>query len=283
MKRILHRALRRGRAVPAFNFYNLESLSAIVAAAAGAPVILAASESAIRYMGSGFASWAAKNHPLHLDHGKTFESCKNAIAIGFQSVMIDGSHLSFAENVRLTRRVVEYAHKRGVWVEAELGAIGGAEDEVRAHADDFTDPLQAKKFVESTGCDSLAIAIGTSHGAYKRIHGKGLRFDILKEVRRLLPKTPLVLHGASQIPQKYAAALGLKKAGGIPAAEVRRAVLAGINKVNVDSDARLAWAAAMKKMFARKTDDFDPRRYLSAASAEMAELYRKEIRLISGS
>jgi len=281
MKRILDQALRRGAAVPAFNFYNLESLRAIAAAAReiGAPVIFAASESAIKYMGADFAAWAAARYPLHLDHGKSFDACKAAISLGFGGVMIDASRLSFAENVKLTRRVVEYAHRRGVWVEAELGAIGGSEDDIRGRGGEFTDPAGAKKFVELTGCDSLAVAIGTAHGTSK---GSGkLRIDILREIRRLLPRTPLVLHGASQIPQKYVKILGLKNAAGIPASEIRRAVAAGINKVNVDSDARLAWTASMKGLFAQKTPDFDPRKYLSKASMEMTELYKREILIIS--
>ena len=301
MKGVLDKALRRGAAVPAFNFYNLESLRAIVdaARAARAPVILAASEGAIKYMGADFVRWAAAQYPLHLDHGRSFEACKNAISLGFQSVMIDGSRLPFAENVKLTRRVVQYAHKRGVWVEAELGAIGGVEDgagaaKPRAYnldpavkpRDDkgITDPEQAKMFVKSTGCDSLAVAIGTAHGAYKRDSGFGIRdsgFDILKEIRRLLPHVPLVLHGASQIPQKYVKILGLSDASGTSGADIRRAVKLGINKVNVDSDGRLAWTAAMKQMFAKKSDGFDPRKYLAAASAEMVELYKKEIKLIN--
>jgi fructose-bisphosphate aldolase class II len=312
MKNILIQALRGETAVPAFNFYNLESFRAISAAAAETrrPVIFAASESAIKYMGGDFLRFVAQclNSPsrgggrsgaapagciLHLDHGHTFEACKNAISLGFHSVMIDGSDLPFAENVRLTRRVVQYAHKHGVAVEAELGMLSGTEDyyvspisersgRKAAEVGLYTDPAQAKKFVELTGCDSLAIAIGTSHGAYKMKPGEKLRFDILAKIRALLPKTPLVLHGASQIPQKYAQSLGLKKAEGIPAAQIRHAVRLGINKVNVDSDARLAWSATMKSAFARRSDNFDPRHYLALATAEMTELYKKEISIISG-
>ena len=282
MKNILLQALNSGRAVPAFNFYNLESLRAIQAAAAEtrAPVIFAASESAIKYMGDDFLRWAAENNFLHLDHGRSFEACAHAISLGFKSVMFDGSALPFSENARITRRIAEYAHKRGVLVEAELGVLSGTEDAVKNKRCSFTDPAQARRFVELTGVDSLAVAIGTSHGAYK---GDGkLRFDILKEIRALLPKTPLVLHGASQIPEKYTKALGLKCAGGIPAAEIRRAVRAGIAKVNIDSDARLAWMATMRGLFSKPSDNFDPRHYLAAAGAEMTELYKKEIKLICG-
>ncbi|MDR2268921.1 MAG: class II fructose-bisphosphate aldolase family protein [Rickettsiales bacterium] len=297
---MLLKALRGGRAVPAFNFYNLESLNAIARAAAAikAPVIFAASESAIEYMGDDFLRFAASLHPLHLDHGRTMESVKHAVSLGFQSVMFDGSFLSFSENVRLTKKAAQYAHKHGVWIEAELGVLCGREDSLRGPIPPFsggggakgaeewlyTDPIQAKKFVELTGCDSLAIAIGTSHGAYKG-NGK-LRFDILKEIRRLLPKMPLVLHGASQIPQKYAKILKLKKAAGISAAEIRHAVRLGINKVNIDSDARLAWLAAMKSLFSplviSEKTGIDPRLFLSAARDEMTELYKKEIKLIAG-
>jgi fructose-bisphosphate aldolase class II len=283
MKNPLIQALRQKSAVPAFNFYNLESFRAIQAAAAdtGRPVIFAASESAIKYMGGDFLRFAAGGGAwLHLDHGRSFDACRRAIGLGFPSVMIDGSALPFGENAALTRRVVRYARERNVFVEAELGVLCGREDEVGAKKCSFTDPLQAKKFVDLTGCDSLAIAIGTSHGAYK---GDGrLRFDILAQTRKLLPKTPLVLHGASQIPQKYARILDLQGAEGIRAPEIRRAVKLGINKVNVDSDARLAWAAAIKKMFDNFNGDFDPRHFLAAAGREMTDLYKKEILLISG-
>ena len=228
MKNVLLQALAGNRAVLAFNFYNLESARAIAAAAREMrrPVILACSESAIKYMGDDFLRFVIRGFEflVHLDHGRSFEAVKHAVSLGFSSVMIDGSNLPFAENVKLTRRVVGYAHKRGVWVEAELGVLCGQEDDVSAQKCNFTDPIQAKKFVELTGCDSLAIAIGTSHGAYKRpvaraarskARGKRsaiLQFEILKEIRRMLPKTPLVLHGASQIPQKYAKILGLNSA-----------------------------------------------------------------------
>jgi len=272
--------LRCRKSVPAFNFYNLESLRAIAAASreSGVGVIFAVSEGALKYMGDDFAEWVAKKYPLHLDHGGSFDACKHAISLGFQSVMIDGSRLSFSENVRVSRRVVEYAHRRGVWVEAELGAIGGVEDGVNGKGGEVTDPVEAKKFVEAAGCDSLAVAVGTTHGAHKGV-GK-IRVDVLEKIRAAIPKTPLVLHGASQIPQKYAKALGLKNAAGIPAAEIRRAVAAGINKVNVDSDGRLAWCSAMKKAFEKKSDDFDPRHYLRGAFDEMVRLYREEIKVI---
>jgi len=268
-------------AVPAFNFYNLESLRAIERAANGKPVIYAVSESAMDYMGDEFLRWAAKTHYLHLDHGHSLESVRRAIRLGFRSVMIDGSALPFAENLKLTRRVVWFAHWRRVFVEAELGALCGFEDENTTGGKcEFTMPKQAKAFVRRTHCDSLAIAIGTSHGAYKG-NGK-LRFDILAEIHKLLPKIPLVLHGASQIPAEYAKILGLKQTSGIAAAQIRKAIKLGIKKVNVDSDARLAWTATMKKQLAGKTTNFDPRCFLSAAADEMIKLYKTEIKLISG-
>jgi len=287
IKNPLLAALKGKTAIPAFNFYNLESLRAIISAADAArrPVILAATESAMAYMGDDFLSWVAAricgaSRILHLDHGRSFESCKRAITLGFQSVMIDGAALPWNENVRLTRRVVEYAHKHGVLVEAELGAIGGAKDGVDGKGGEFTDPAKAKKFVESTGCDWLAVAIGTTHGAYK---GSGkLRMDILEKIHEAVPKTPLVLHGASQIPPKYARALGLAKAAGIPAAEIRRATKLGVAKVNIDSDARLAWTATMKQAFAQGSENFDPRHYLALASSEMIRLYKEEIKIICG-
>ena len=303
-------------AVPAFNFYNLESWRAIAAAAAATkrPVIFSASESAIKYMGDDFLrDFAAPRCWLHLDHGRSLEAAKHAIALGFRSVMIDGSALPYAENVGLTRRVVEYAHKHGVPVEAELGALLGFEDGAGSlsgtalvgslrvkrairglrprasfiktcpaealESSAFTDPAQALQFVRATGCDSLAIAIGTSHGAYK---GDGtLDFAALSAIRKLLPKTPLVLHGASTIPQKYVRALGLKGADGIEAKQIRRAVRLGINKVNIDSDARLAWTAAVRSKLSKDPKDFDPRAILSAATEEMIKLYKKEIDMIS--
>jgi fructose-bisphosphate aldolase class II len=270
-------------AVPAFNFYNLESFRAIFRAASetGKTVIYAASPSAIKYMGDEFLKdFAAGRCWLHLDHGRSLDDAKHAIALGFRSVMIDGSALSFDENVRLTKSVVKYAHARGVFVEAELGVLCGREADAPIGAANCTDPAQAKKFVDLTGCDSLAVAIGTSHGAYKG-NGK-LRLDILKEIRKLLPRKPLVLHGASQIPQKYAKILKLKKAAGISASAIRGAVKAGINTVNVDSDARLAWTAAVKQMFQKNPDEFDPRKILAAASVEMTELYKREIKIICG-
>jgi fructose-bisphosphate aldolase, class II len=214
-----------------------------------------------------------------LDHGHSLESVKKAISLGFKSVMIDGSALPFVENVKLTKAVVKYAHSKDVWVEAEIGVLCGHEDDVHSSTQMFTDPVQAKKFVEMTGCDSLAVAVGTSHGAYKGV-GK-LRFDILSAIHKLMPKMPLVLHGASQIPQKYTKILGLNKAAGIPEADIKKAITLGIRKVNVDSDSRLAWTSVMKILFSKKLETFDPRFFLGKASDEMKALYMREIRFMA--
>jgi len=291
--------LEVGRAMPAFNFYNLESWQAITAAAreTGKPVLLAASTSAIKYMGGAFATFVAKGGvrseelgvalPVHLDHGASMYDIKMAVGLGFQSVMIDGSHLSLDENIALTREVVEYAHSHGVVVEGELGTIGGVEDDKSSDSIIYTQPEDAVRFVSETGVDSLAIAIGTSHGAFKtavkRAPGEPiLRFEILKAIRAALPNTPLVLHGASTIPEKYTRVLGMDSAGGIPEDEIREAVRLGINKINVDSDARLAFMATFKTALADNPDKFDPRFFLSCARGEMESYYRHSINLICG-
>jgi len=279
-----------GRAVPAFNFINLESWQAITAAVreTGKPVLLAASTSAIKYMGDEFARFvAAGDLPVHLDHGATMDDIKKAIGLGFKSVMIDGSHLSLEENIALTREAVEYAHSHDVVVEGELGTIGGVEDERASDSIIYTRPEDAVRFVRETGVDSLAIAIGTSHGAFKtqvkREPGEPiLRFDILRAIRAVLPNTPLVLHGASTIPEKYTKVLGMNAAGGIPEDEMREAVRLGINKINVDSDARLAFMATIKTEMAANPDKFDPRFFLGAARKEMTEYYKHSIGMIAG-
>ena len=207
-----------------------------------------------------------------------------AINLGFSSVMIDGSSLPFDENVALTRRVATYAHKYGVSVEAELGALAGIEDDVNVAKGHYTNPDDAQEFVRKTGCDSLAIAIGTSHGAYKRhSESEELRFDILKKIAKLLPDFPLVLHGASNIPQEFISEINanggkIKGAMGIPAAQIRKAVKLNICKVNVDSDARLAWMAAVRTELSKVPSDFDPRKPLSAAREKMTGLYVDEIK-----
>lgn len=286
-------AQKRNFAVPAFNFYNLETLKSILTATAQtkSPVILAVSESALKYMGDNLlmgmitgAKIKSKNIALHLDHGHSFESCKHAIDIGFSSVMIDGSTLPFAENVKLTKRVVSYAKKFNVSVEAELGTLSGIEDEnTKSENHSYTNPNDVIKFVKQTGCDSLAIAIGTSHGAYKRkTASEKLRFDILKKISDELPGFPLVLHGASNIPQSLVKTIDkfggkIKDAMGIPATQVRRAVSMNICKVNVDSDARLAFTAAVREDLNKNPENFDPRKYLTAAIDKMIQIYIHEI------
>ena len=328
--KMLKSALSGGYAVPAFNFYNMESLQAVIAAAreTKSPVILGVSESALKYMGGemcaamvgaiikeqianskeqtkikdnnkvassasttiadcGLLTTHCNTVALHLDHGHSFESCKAAIDFGFSSVMIDGSALPFRENIALTKKVVAYAHKFGVSVEAELGALAGFEDEhTNSNHSSFTDPIQAVEFVHKTGCDSLAIAIGTSHGAYKRhSESESLRFDILKKVAKLMPELPLVLHGASIIPQDLVAQINtfggkIKGAMGIDPAQIRRAVGINICKVNIDSDARLAWTAAVRKELRDAPTEFDPRKFLTSARGKMIEIYEYEIKKV---
>ncbi len=290
---VFHDAIKKGYAVPAFNFYNLETLQAVLGAAkeTNSPVILAVSESALKYMGPdvlhGMVAGAVssgKNIALHLDHGHSFDVCKHAIELGFSSVMIDGSELAFEENVKLTKQVVEYAHERGVTVEGELGVLAGIEDEDTQSAfSAYTDPTQVCDFVAKTNCDSLAIAIGTSHGAYKRKNeSEELRFDILEEVARRIPEFPLVLHGASTIPQELVEQIekfggSMRGARGIPADQIRRAVSMNVCKVNVDSDARLAFIASIRESLSTDPTNFDPRKVLGAARDEMKALYIDEI------
>jgi fructose-bisphosphate aldolase class II len=226
---------------------------------------------------------------LHLDHGGNVESCVRAIDLGFSSVMIDGSGLPFEENLKQTRQVVDYARARGVSVEAELGVLAGIEDEVSAKENIYTNPDDVVRFATQTGIDSLAIAIGTSHGAYKRkSESEELRFDILDEIARQLPDFPLVLHGASNIPQHLVETIdrfGGRIAGarGIPVEQLRRAVSKNICKINVDSDSRLAFTAAVRESLAGNPENFDPRKYLAAAMAKMKETYIYEIREIMNS
>ncbi|MDE6571125.1 MAG: ketose-bisphosphate aldolase [Alphaproteobacteria bacterium] len=292
-------AIKRGYAVPAFNFYNMETLQAICRATSEthSPVILAVSESAMKYMtpdmlmgmirGMGFTPG---NVALHLDHGGSFEACQKAIQLGFSSVMIDGSKLPLDENIALARRVAEYAHQFDVTVEAELGTLSGIEDEnTFSDVSHYTNPADVVRFVRESGIDSLAIAIGTSHGAYKRKNdNEELRFDILAEIARELPEFPLVLHGASSIPQHLVKTINelggaLKDARGIPADQLRRAVSMNICKINVDSDSRLAFTAALRKSFVDNPENFDPRKYLTAARENITENCIAEIRDIMNS
>ena len=293
-------AIARKYAVPAFNFYNMETLNAIMAACRDchSPVILAVSESAMRYMGAdmlmgmiaGCRFSPRDGVALHLDHGGSFDACTHAIDIGFSSVMIDASKLPFDENVECTRRVVEYAHARGVVVEAELGQLAGIEDE-NTHGDvsTYTNPDDVERFVTATNVDSLAIAIGTSHGAYKRkSDDEELRFDILDAVAKRLPDFPLVLHGASNIPQHFVKTIDqyggqMSGARGIAPEQLRRATSMNVCKINVDSDNRLAFTAALREVLATQPAVFDPRKYLSAAMKNITENCISEIRDIMGS
>ena len=293
-------AIARRYAVPAFNFYNMETLSAILAAATEtrSPVILAVSESAMKYMGDDLLmgrSWGKKFKPengvaLHLDHGGSYEACEHAIKLGFSSVMIDGSKLSFAENAELARRVADLAHSHDVSVEAELGTLAGIEDETTfSDTSSYTNPEDVIKFVGDTGIDSLAIAIGTSHGAYKRkSDDEKLRFDILAEIAQKLPQFPLVLHGASSIPQNFVKTINefggdIAGARGIDPTQLRQATEMNICKINVDSDSRLAFTAGVRKNLAEKPAGFNPRDYLGAGRKLIVENCIDEIKNIMGS
>lgn len=293
-------AIHGNYAIPAFNFYNMETLNAILVAVrkTHSPVILAASESAIKYMGDemlmGLIRGAnIKPHEqmaLHLDHGASVEACVHAIDLGFSSVMIDASKLEFDKNIETTKSVVQYAHARGVSVEAELGTLAGIEDEnTQSDISSYTNPDDVIKFVHATGIDSLAIAIGTSHGAYKRkSDDEELRIDILSEVAKQLPDFPLVLHGASQIPSDLINTINeyggnMPNARGIAPKQLRRATKMNICKINVDSDLRLAMTAAIRETLANSPANFNPREYLGAGIKEMTTVCIDEIKNIMGS
>ena len=287
-------------AVPAFNFYNMETLAAILAAArkTHSPVILAASESAVKYMGddmllgliTGACISPSEQIALHLDHGSSLDACIHAIELGFSSVMIDASNLPFAENIKLSHAVAKYAHRRGVSVEAELGTLSGIEDEnTKSEYSSYTNPADVIEFVKRTGVDSLAIAIGTSHGAYKRkSDDESLRFDILRQIAKQLPNFPLVLHGASSVPPQYVDTINknggrLRGARGIDNAQLKRAAKTNICKINVDSDLRLAFTAGVRETLKQNPSDFNPREYLSPAIKNMTEICVDEITKIMGS
>ena len=302
-------------AIPAFNFNNMEQLQAIVSACAEtkSPVILQVSKGArnyanqtlLRYMAQGAVEYAkelgvAVPIVLHLDHGDSFELCQSCIEYGFSSVMIDGSHLPYAENIELTKKVVEYAHKYDVTVEGELGVLAGIEDEVQAEHHTYTQPEEVEDFVKHTGVDSLAISIGTSHGANKfkpeqcTRNADGilvpppLRFDILEEVEKRIPGFPIVLHGSSSVPQDLVATINkyggaLKDAIGIPEEQLRKAASSAVCKINIDSDGRLAMTAAVREVLATKPAEFDPRKYLGPARDCLRELYKHKIINVLGS
>ncbi len=299
-KDMFEKSMKEHFAIGAFNVNNMEIIQGIVDAAAeqNSPVILQASSSAIKYARVPYLKKmieaALEEHDipvvLHLDHGPDFETCKMCIDNGFTSVMIDGSKYDFEENVALTKKVVDYAHSHGVVVEAELGKLAGIEDDVNVAASDamYTNPEQAKEFVERTGCDSLAIAIGTSHGAYKFKGEAKLRFDILAKVKELIPNTPIVLHGASTVIPEFVEQCN-KYGGNIPGAKgvpdemLHEASLSGVSKINVDTDLRLAMTGAIREVFTEDPSVFDPRKYLGAARTQIKDIVEHKIRDVFGS
>ncbi len=314
-KEMFQKAFDGKYAIPAYNFNNMEQLQAIVTGCAqtGSPVIMQVSSGArkyanqilLQYMAQGAVEIArslGSSIPicLHLDHGDSFELAKSCIDSGFSSVMIDASHFPFEENIAITKKVVEYAHDRDVSVEAELGVLAGIEDEVAHEHSNYTDPNEVQEFVSKTGVDSLAISIGTSHGAFKfkpkdcTLTAEGvlvpppLRFDILEEIEKRLPGFAIVLHGASSVVPKYVDMINqyggkLDAAVGIPEEQLRRAASSAVCKINIDSDGRLAMTAAIRKVFAESPSEFDPRKYLGPAREELIELIKHKNEKVLGS
>jgi fructose-bisphosphate aldolase class II len=314
-KDMFAKAVKGGYAIPAFNFNNMEQMQAIIQACVEtkSPVILQISSGArkyanqtiLRYMAQGAVEYAKElgcNIPivLHLDHGDTFELCKSCIEYGFSSVMIDGSHLPYEQNVALTKQVVEYAHKYDVTVEGELGVLAGVEDDVSSEKSHYTQPDEVEDFVKKTGVDSLAISIGTSHGANKFkpeqctrdangiLIPPPLRFDILEEIEKRIPGFPIVLHGSSSVPQDLVSIINknggaLKDAVGIPEDQLRKAAKSAVCKVNIDSDGRLAMTAAIREFMVQKPAEFDPRKYLGPARESLKNLYIHKVKNVLGS
>lgn len=315
-REMFRKAMADRYAVPAYNFNNMEQLQAIVTACgqSKSPVILQISSGArkyanatlLRYMGQGAVQMVrdAGHHipiAMHLDHGDTFELCVSCIESGFSSVMIDGSHHPYEKNIELTKKVVEYAHRYDVTVEGELGVLAGIEDNVQAAKGIYTQPDQVEDFVGKTGVDSLAISIGTSHGAYKfkpeqctqdPITGilvpPPLRFDILEEIERRIPGFPIVLHGASSVLPEYVKVINanggrLKAAVGIPVEQLRRAAKSAVCKINIDSDGRLVMTAIIRKTLAEKPEEFDPRKYLGPARDELVKMMIDKNQYVLGS
>ena len=315
-REMFKKAIAGQYAIAAFNFNNMEQMQAIIQAAVEtkSPVILQVSSGArkyanqtlLRYMAQGAVEYAKElgcAHPqivLHLDHGDSFELCKSCIDMGFSSVMIDGSHFSYEENIALTKKVVDYAHQFDVTVEGELGVLAGIEDDVKAEHHTYTQPEEVIDFVSRTGVDSLAISIGTSHGANKFTPEQctrdangvlvppPLRFDILKEIEKKIPGFPIVLHGSSSVPQDLVAIINkyggaLKDAIGIPEDQLREAAKSAVCKINIDSDGRLAMTAAVREVLATKPAEFDPRKYLGPARDWLRELYKKKLINVLGS
>ncbi len=298
-------AIKGGYAIPAYNFNNMEQMQAIIQACVEtkSPVILQVSSGArkyanqtlLRYMAQGAVEFAKElgcEIPivLHLDHGDTLDLCISCVDYGFSSVMIDGSHHSYEENVALTQKVVEYAHKYDVTVEGELGVLAGVEDEVSAESHTYTRPEEVEDFVKKTGVDSLAISIGTSHGAFKFKPGQKpeIRLDILAEIEKRIPGFPIVLHGSSSVPQQYVDLINkyggkMEAAIGIPEEQLRAAAKSAVCKINIDSDGRLAMTAAIRKTFAEKPGEFDPRKYLGPARDELQKMYAEKNKNVLGS
>lgn len=314
------KAIKGNYAIPGYNFNNMEQLQAIITACVQteSPVILQVSKGArdyanqtlLRYMAEGAVQYAKEIHPegkvipiaLHLDHGGDFEICKSCIDMGFSSIMYDGSSLSFEENIRISKLVTEYAHSQTdyVTVECELGVLAGVEDEVSAEKSHYTQPEEVIEFKERTNCDSLAISIGTSHGANKFTpdqctkdeNGKfippPLKFDILEEIEQKLPGFPIVLHGSSSVIPKYVEMINnhggaLKDAIGIPEEQLRKAAQRNVCKINIDSDGRLAMTGTIRRMFVEKPAEFDPRKYLGPAREALTEMYKQKNKDVLGS
>ena len=293
-KELFRKAYEGGYAIGAFNVNNMEIIQGITEAGKmeNAPLILQVSAGARKYAKHVYlmkmieAAVIDTDLPIvvHLDHGPDFETCKSCIDGGFTSVMIDGSHHSFEENIALTKKVVDYAHDRGVTVEAELGRLAGVEDAVSVSDDDarYTDPSEVEEFVSRTGVDSLAIAIGTSHGAFKFKGEPRLRFDILEKVSQKLPGFPIVLHGASSVIPEYVDMINayggsMPGAQGVPEAMLRQSAQMAVCKINIDSDLRLAFTAVLRKHFAEHPDHFDPRQYLTDARTALRDMVRHKI------
>ena len=316
-REMFKKAVAGGYAIPAFNFNNMEQLQAIIQAAAEtkSPVILQVSKGArnyanstlLRYMAEGAVAYAKElgwENPqivLHLDHGDSFELCKDCVDMGFSSVMIDASSLPYEENIALTKKVVDYAHQYDVTVEAELGVLAGVEDEVSSAVSHYTKPEEVIDFATRSGCDSLAISIGTSHGAYKftpeqctrdpktgKLIPPPLAFDVLHEIEKKLPGFPIVLHGSSSVPQEYVDMCNqyggnLPNAIGIPEEQLREAAKSAVCKINIDSDSRLAMTGAIRRHLAENPGHFDPRQYLKPAREEMKKMYKHKIINVLGS
>ena len=314
-KDMFAKAVKGGYAIPAYNFNNMEQMQAIIMACVEtkSPVILQVSSGARKYANSNLLRNMARGaveyaHELgcdipivlHLDHGDSYELCVDCIENGFSSVMIDGSHLPYDENVALTKKVCEYAHKHGVTVEGELGVLAGVEDEVSHEHSNYTQPEEVEDFVKKTGVDSLAISIGTSHGRTKFTPAQctktadgvlippPLRFDILEAIEKRIPGFPIVLHGSSSVPVEYVKEIEqygghLPDSVGIPEEQLRKAAKSAVCKINIDSDGRLAMTAAIRKVFATKPEEFDPRKYLGPARDELKKLYMHKNKEVLGS